>query len=102
MSEVATKTKTSVKNTVRNNEVKKYNVIFINDDVTSMDFVVQLLKEKFGYDNERSYDITLIIHEKGQAVVATYHYELAEQKALECTYIARQHGFPLEIKVKPA
>lgn len=101
MPEVATKSRTSTKQGLKTEEPKKFNVIFINDTVTSMDFVVHLLETKFGYDPESSFDIMMQVHEQGQAIVATYHYELAEQKALECIYLARQHGFPLDVKVKP-
>ena len=99
MAEVAIKPKT--KNSVTVEEPRKYNVVFMNDNVTSMDFVIQLLAEIFGYDHARSYEIMMQVHEQGQAVVATYYYELAEQKALKCTYAARRNGFPLEVKVRP-
>jgi len=100
MAEVAVKPK--IKNSITTEEPKKFNVVFMNDNVTSMDFVIQLLAEIFGYDNARSFDIMMQVHEQGQAVVATYYYELAEQRALECTYAARRNGYPLEVKVKPA
>jgi len=102
MSEVALKPKTTTRNTNKVEEPKKFNVIFLNDNTTSMDFVIQLLQTQFGYSPERSYEIMMEVHDQGSAVVATLHFEMAEQKALECTYIARQNGFPLEIKVKPA
>ena len=98
----AAEVKTDTKDVVKVAEPGKYNVIFMNDNVTPMDFVVALLREFFNYDHEKAYDIMLTIHKEGQAVVATYHFEIAEQKALECTFSARQNGYPLEIKVKPA
>lgn len=100
MSEAAVKprTKTSTKLSVP----KKFNVVILNDSVTPMDFVVKLIHQHFYYEHARCYDLMMLIHEQGQAVVATYHYELAEQKALECTYFARQNGYPLEVKVIPA
>jgi ATP-dependent Clp protease adaptor protein ClpS len=90
------------KTTKRADEPKRYNVIFVNDNSTSMDFVILLLESKFGYDHTKSFQVMMQIHEEGQAIVATYHLELAEQKALECTYVARQNGFPLEVKVRQA
>ena len=94
--------KADVKSVVKVTEPTKYNVIFENDNVTPMDFVVALLQTLFNYDHEKSYEIMLLIHNEGQAVVGTYHFEIAEQKALECTMTARQNGYPLEVKVKPA
>ena len=101
MSEVAVRNRTTSKQVIKTDEPKKFNVIFMNDNATSMDFVVELLEVKFGYDSERSYGIMMEIHEQGRAIVATYHFEIAEQKALECIYLARQTGFPLEVLVKP-
>lgn len=94
---VGTRTKTATKL----EEPRKFNVVFLNDSVTPMDFVVQLIHQQFHYEHARCYELMLAVHEQGQAVVATYHYELAEQKALECTYRARQNGYPLDVKVIP-
>ncbi len=94
--------KTDTQTVVNVTEPTRFNVIFENDNVTPMDFVVALLQTLFNYDHERAYEIMLMIHRDGQAVVATYHFEIAEQKALECTMSARQNGYPLEVKVKPA
>ena len=42
----------------------------------------------------------LTVHEKGQAVVGTYTFEIAEQKTTEATQVARQQGFPLSIHME--
>jgi ATP-dependent Clp protease adapter protein ClpS len=42
------------------------------------------------------------IHNEGASVVAVYPYELAEQKALEVTILARNSGFPLMVKIEPS
>ena len=94
--------KADTKDVVKVTEPQKYNVIFQNDNVTPMDFVVALLQNFFNHNHERAYEIMLLIHQEGQAVVATYHFEIAEQKALECTVSARQNGYPLDVQVKPA
>jgi ATP-dependent Clp protease adapter protein ClpS len=41
------------------------------------------------------------IHNDGSAIVALLNYEIAEQKAVETTVIARNNNFPLDVKVKP-
>ena len=79
----------------------QFKVIFINDDVTTMDFVLSALTTFFSYSDEDARAITTRIHEEGMAVVAVMPYELAEQKALEVTAIARSNGFPLNIKIEP-
>ena len=83
-------------------EPSLYNVIYINDDQTSMEFVVESLKVVFDYDTESATDITIKIHENGSAVVATLPYEMAEQKGIEVTLLARNNGFPLNVKLEAA
>jgi ATP-dependent Clp protease adaptor protein ClpS len=45
--------------------------------------------------------ITMDIHEAGSAVVAVLPYEIAEQKGIEVTMLARQQQYPLQIKLEP-
>jgi len=77
-----------------------YNVIFFNDNVTTMDFVIAILVSVFNYGDEDALVITQKIHEEGSAIVATYPYEIAEQKALETTLLARNNSFPLTVKIE--
>ena len=77
-----------------------FNVIYINDNVTTMEFVVESLKTIFDYDEQPAVDICVKIHEQGSAVVATLPYEIAEQKGIEVTLDARSQGFPLQVKVE--
>ena len=93
--------KTDTQTVVNVTEPTRFNVIFENDNVTPMDFVVALLQTLFNYDHERAYEIMLMIHRDGQAVVATYHFEIAEQKGIEVTICARSENFPLQIKLEP-
>lgn len=95
--EARTKTKTEV-------EVKEpplYKVIYINDNQTSMEFVVDSLVEHFEYTPVTAEKITIDIHESGAAVVAILPYEIAEQKGIEITVSARSEGYPLQIKLEP-
>ena len=80
----------------------QYKVIFVNDNVTTVDFVMEVLVTFFNYDDETAKELTLKIHDDGSATVAIMPYELAEQKALEVTAIARSNGFPLNVKLEPA
>lgn len=79
----------------------RYQVIFMNDDVTAMDFVIAVLNEIFGHSQESAQELTAKIHFEGSACVAVMSYELAEQKALETTVLARNNSFPLDVKIKP-
>ena len=81
-------------------EPGKYKVIFANENATPMDFVVELLVDIFRHSAKTAQEITMTIHEKGSAVVGVYVYEIAEQKAVECTKISREHGFPLQVAIE--
>lgn len=77
-----------------------FKIIYINDDVTTMEFVVSTLIEYFNYNPDTASTITRDIHDQGSAVVAVLPYEIAEQKGIEVTLEARSKGFPLQVKVE--
>jgi ATP-dependent Clp protease adaptor protein ClpS len=81
-------------------EPPEYRVIYINDEQTSMEFVIETLKVIFNYDEGAAEAITVRVHEEGSAVVAVLPYELAEQKGIEVTLLARNNGFPLQVKIE--
>ena len=83
-------------------EPKKYNVIFLNDDKTPIEFVIDLLISVFKHTQETAKELTLSVHNSGRAVVGTYTFEIAEQKSIEATQLSRSNGFPLQIKVEVA
>ncbi len=96
--------KTDVRTTIKPNldlqEPPNYKVIYLNDDVTTMEFVVGSLIDYFSYTTETAIDITTSIHEQGSAVVAVLPYEIAEQKEHEVTTSARNAGYPLKVKIE--
>lgn len=103
MTKMSTSTTTNKRIEVRN-DLKppgKFQVIFMNDDVTAMDFVIMALHEIFGHSHEAAIDLMMQIHNEGSAIVALLNYEIAEQKAIETTVLARNNNFPLDIKIKP-
>jgi len=84
-------------------EVKEpglYKVIYINDELTTMEFVIETLLDIFDYNPTSAEEITVKIHDDGSAVVALLPFELAEQKGIEVTVLARGRGFPLQVKVE--
>ena len=90
-------TKPGTSNSVRLQYPSKYNVVFHNDDFTPMEFVISLLVEVFDRSLEQAKDITIKIHETGQAVAGTYYYEIAEQKQQETVVVCRHNGHPLKV-----
>ena len=81
-------------------EPKKYNVIMLNDNQTPIDWVIEILIKIFKHSYESAESLTLTVHNEGSAVVGTYLYEIAEQKAIETTNLSRNNGFPLAVKLE--
>ena len=100
---MGTKAVTRVKPTPNLNlkEPPLYRVIYINDSVTTMEFVVQTLVEIFNLSPEEAQAVTMKIHEEGSGTAAILPYEMAEQKGVEVTQLARNNGFPLQVKLEP-
>jgi ATP-dependent Clp protease adaptor protein ClpS len=79
-----------------------FKVIFVNDQTTPMDFVVQVLVEIFKHSRDKATMVMEQIHNEGSGVAGIYVYEIAEQKSVEATVLARENGYPLGIKIEPA
>ena len=82
-------------------EPPMFRVIYINDNTTAMEFVIESLMEHFHYTVGDAEQMTITIHEAGSAVVAVLPFELAEHKGVEVTVLARANGFPLQVKIEP-
>jgi ATP-dependent Clp protease adaptor protein ClpS len=95
-----TETKVRIKPDFKMPEPPMFKVIYMNDNHTSMEFVVSTLIEHFNYTEDTAENITTGIHEQGSAVVAVLPYEIAEQKGMEVTLEARSQGFPLQVKIE--
>jgi ATP-dependent Clp protease adaptor protein ClpS len=80
-------------------EPKNWKVILLNDDVTPMVFVTSVLMEIFKHTEETAHEVMLEVHETGSGVAGVYSFEIAEAKAVEATNLARQNGFPLQLKL---
>jgi ATP-dependent Clp protease adaptor protein ClpS len=79
-------------------EPPKFKVIIFNDDFTPVEFVIALLVHVFNKDQDTAAQLTLKIHNDGRAVVGVYSNEIAEQKVVDATRMARTHGHPLVTK----
>ena len=82
-------------------EPHMFKLIYVNDDKTAMEFVIETLVTIFNYTQTTSEKITVDIHTNGSAVVAILPYEMAEQKGVEVTLSARANSYPLQIKLEP-
>ncbi len=75
---------------------KKYKVFLLNDDYTSMDFVIDILMSIFHRSYEEAEKIMLEIHKKERGLCGVYTYEIAETKVMQVTKKAKENGFPLK------
>jgi ATP-dependent Clp protease adaptor protein ClpS len=79
-----------------------YLVVMHNDDYTTMDFVVELLKKVFHKNEGDASAIMLAVHTVGKAVVDAFTYDMAMTKKLQAEHLAAQQSFPLRLTVEPA
>ena len=83
-------------------EPKQYDVIMLNDDFTTMEFVVEILIDIFHKDAVNAEAIMMKVHKNGQAVVGRYPYDIALTKVNTAMARAEAEGFPFRLKVEHA
>ena len=82
-------------------EPRRYMVIIYNDDFTTMEFVVMILRQVFLKSEEEANALMLQVHHSDKAMVGLYSYDIAVSKARKATNMAREQGFPLRLTVEP-
>ncbi len=75
---------------------KKYKVYLLNDDYTSMEFVIDILITIFHKSYEEAEAIMLEVHKNSRALCGIYTYEIAETKVMQVSRRAKENGFPLK------
>ncbi len=75
---------------------KRYKVLLHNDDYTTMEFVVHVLKVVFGKNENEASVVMLMVHQKGVGACGVYTAEIAEAKVALVRHLARKNGFPLK------
>ena len=78
----------------------KYKVLMLNDDYTTMEFVVDILKKVFGHSTLAATSIMLNIHNHGRGLAGIYTKEIAEAKVSQVHSAARSRGFPLKCEME--
>lgn len=81
-------------------EPKRWKVIVLNDDHTPIDFVITMLIDIFNHSISSATTITMDVHESGSGIAGLYDFEIAETKSIEATKMARDNGFPLQLKIE--
>jgi len=75
---------------------KKYKVFMLNDDYTSMEFVIDILINIFHKSYAQAENIMLDIHKKERGLCGVYTHEIAETKVMQVQRKAQDNGFPLK------
>lgn len=78
-----------------------YKVLLLNDDYTTMDFVVEVLETVFNKAPAEAYRIMMAVHTQGQGLCGVYPHEVAETKVGTVADLARGAGFPLRAAMQP-
>ncbi len=83
------------------NEPRRYKVTIYNDDFTTMEFVVKVLRVVFFKSQADAEALMLQVHHSDKAVVGIYSYDIAVSKVNKATQMAREEGFPLRLTYEP-
>ena len=79
-----------------------YRVILLNDDYTTIDFVVRVLEGVFHMSPAEAYRVMMLVHTQGRGVAGHYPFEVAETKVTTVVDRARAEGFPLQATMEKA
>ncbi len=77
-----------------------YRVLLINDDYTTMAFVVSVLEEVFQKSPAEAFQLMMRVHTEGRAACGAYTHEVAETKAATVRDLAAREGFPLQATIE--
>lgn len=87
---------------VERREPALYKVVLLNDDYTTMEFVLQVLESVFQKSPAEAYQIMMHVHVNGRGIAGVYPWEVAETKAETVISLAREAGFPLKAVTEEA
>lgn len=79
---------------------KLFKLFMLNDDFTTMDFVISVLIDVFRFDFAKACDIMLIIHNEGEALCGVYTQEIALSKQDQVAKLAANADFPLKTRIE--
>ena len=86
----------------RTKEPEQYNVIMLNDDFTTMEFVVEVLRDIFHKDPLTAETLMMQVHKGGRAVVGKYPYDIAATRVKKSISRSREQGFPFRMTIEEA
>ena len=78
----------------------KYKVILLNDNVTTFDFVIEILMSVFHKSSQEAEQITMNVHNNGSGIAGIYSYDIAQTKINQVKKQATEQNFPLQLKME--
>lgn len=78
-----------------------YRVVLLNDDYTTMEFVIEVLQSIFNHSQEQAAEIMLHVHQKGAGVCGIFTREIAETKVEQVVQYAQKNKHPLQCTMEP-
>ena len=81
-------------------EPERYNVLLLNDDYSTMDFVILVLEDVFQKSPAEAYRIMMHVHTQGRGLAGVYPWEVAETKVETVRAMAKDAGFPLRAVIE--
>jgi len=90
------------RNLPKDEEPKLYKVLLINDDYSTMEFVVKVLEDVFQKSPAEAYRLMMHVHTQGSAVAGIYPWEVAETKVDTVRKMAKSAGYPLRATTEEA
>lgn len=96
------KERVTPKNAPKTEEPKLYKVVLMNDDYSTMEFVVQVLETVFQKSPAEAFRVMMQVHTQGSAIAGIYPWEVAETKVETVTKMAKNAGYPLRAVTEEA
>jgi ATP-dependent Clp protease adaptor protein ClpS len=87
---------------IKKQEPTLFKVVLLNDDYTTMEFVIHVLESIFQKSPAEAYRIMMHVHQNGRGIAGVYPWELAETKADTVRSLAAEAGFPLRATIEEA
>lgn len=84
----------------KHQEPIQHKVVLLNDDYTTMEFVVHVLESVFAKSPSEAYRLMLHVHINGKAIAGIYPWDIAETKVNTVTAMAKDAGFPLRAEIE--
>lgn len=80
---------------------EQWAVVFHNDNVTTVEFVMFTLMHVFEKNPKEALELTMQVHQEGYGIVLITTHEIAEQKQAECLELAELNGYPFKVTIQP-